>query len=341
MVEWKTVAAISGFLALVGVSFDRFLLKRQKGFLYLALLTWWDQLDETSIPDYPWLMTRWILDTGRRLFRWRNFSWQSVGLCLVLSWILTSSAALLGRDLDGGYAHTSRLLPWFGLYFINAFFDISTVLITVHILRMILRTRSRVVALLLIAVDIALAVTLAICCLALILWNGDNRLESIRSTEESVGFALDGEIQWPQTADRYPAERSIGFYLKHSPSVLLEAFGGIRPRIEYSWVEEGGTWMPDPAKKISFEYSLAVRWYSVCASLTVLLPTIMYMIMLASMIIGRSLLELTRRVVMHVLEAVTEHDPSMEPKEFMPGTMMSVLFVVIGSIANLVAKMIP
>ena len=61
MIAWQTVAILAGFFIALGVAFDRLLATRWKRKLHYRLVHWWNELDETRIPDLFARAAGWII----------------------------------------------------------------------------------------------------------------------------------------------------------------------------------------------------------------------------------------------------------------------------------------
>src|SRR2546428_4417623 len=65
----KTIIFILTLFPGMGVGFDKLLALRHKAKLHYAMIRWWDRLDETAIPDYPHLLTTWLLTRIERILK--------------------------------------------------------------------------------------------------------------------------------------------------------------------------------------------------------------------------------------------------------------------------------
>src|SRR5437667_7682968 len=84
-----------------GAVIDRILVGRHRSALHLAMVRWWSMIDDVKVPAFPALAARRVLHLGKRIFRWRLLSWQSLVICIALSWCVTSAAQLIACILDG------------------------------------------------------------------------------------------------------------------------------------------------------------------------------------------------------------------------------------------------
>lgn len=296
-----------------GAILDRWLLDRLKPRLHHWLLERWNQLDETSIPDLPRLMVQWTLTVWQKVFPWRLFPWQSLGICFVLSWVLTSIATLIAGMLDGGYS-SPRMLPWFTLYLVNFPFDFLTLAITIRLLHLIQRA-STLKVLALIVFDVLLALSLAALGLVAMLQTGDFELNPARLTEAKANMASDPELERllelneKRRLGEVPSS-AIEAYFSSAPAILADAARGKRHIL----------YRPHPTDWPIVQ----VRWAAILASITTLVPTVAYISFLVFMITAKLALQAIRASTMYYLEHATQKDPEREPKEFMPFTLIGI-----------------
>ena len=77
-------------------------------------------------------------------------------------------------------------------------------------------------------------------------------------------------------------------------------------------------------------------WFSLIMPLTTFIPTFIYMALLFVLIIGKIIIEIT----MHLLEVMTEPNPAIDPKDFIPGTLIGLLCSVIATSAKVIVEII-
>ena len=65
----KTIILILTLFPGMGLGFDKLLALRHKEKLHYAMIRWWDRLDETAIPDYPRLLSTWLLSRVQRILK--------------------------------------------------------------------------------------------------------------------------------------------------------------------------------------------------------------------------------------------------------------------------------
>jgi hypothetical protein len=324
------------FAALGGV-IDSLLLIRHRSALHTSMVRWWTMIHDTSIPALPALAARRVLTLGKFIFPWKLLSWQAAVACIIISWSLTSAAFLLGDIIDGQPWHRlPSQLPLAPVYFANFPYDLLTILVTVRVLQL-LRTSPNVgISFGIIALNILMAAFLAAFCFGSIYWandfaikyhlpaaaqtkhkEDDNRRQQIeaalgpeyttvedKTTPVAHGF-------WEMVGD---APRRIWEQLRYGNS-SLENFAIVTARR----VADGKTGKRE-IKLLSLPVTSA--WGAVLVALSTFLPVVGYMLILLFLLVAKSVLTAVRAVVLHTLEALTEHDPIREPKDFMPFTIL-------------------
>lgn len=164
--SWPTVIIVIGLFAGLGPIIDRFILNRHKGQLYHLLLECWDKLDETSIPHLPKLMAALTLRGANKIIGIKLFSLKSVlrigaiSASLTLMGVILPMTVLIHFDLDGLFSIDTALLFCF-LILINFPFDFITTWVSYKMLQ-IVKSNTIIVGLLAIAVDIIVAIMLAV-----------------------------------------------------------------------------------------------------------------------------------------------------------------------------------
>ena len=101
MVPWSTVAWVAGFVFLLGAAVDVILIHRARGWIYNAILSWWNRLDDYHIPDLPRVMAGTTLRAYYQVRGPTWISWRNLGLSVTVSFGLTTTAFVLGTMWDG------------------------------------------------------------------------------------------------------------------------------------------------------------------------------------------------------------------------------------------------
>ncbi len=344
MLEWADIGLIASALAAFGYAVDRFLLHRQKSWLHLFLTRLWNQLDEVTLRDFPKLMVEWIFETASRVWQWRIFSWQTAALLFLVSFGLTWIAAFLGEQLEGVHFSGRITRAWHGLFLLNFLFDYVAFVTSFWILTFI-RKAGSAGAVLLIFMDFAIAFVLAIVCGASLFWVSLVGSETLSSIDGFMSAEEGTEIELLDIPDdilsRNLSSRSTTFAscLAVAPLVLRSAFMGQQYQLAhevYYWIGK------DPGQSIRcvrYERTIAARWSWIFASITSLVPILLYMSLLLLMFLGKLVLNAVRFFMMHILELLTEADPEKDPKNFLPGTLVGLLLGLVTTITNLLVRL--
>lgn len=171
MWSWETTSIVAALLAGVGALTDRLMLNRQKGALQLALIGWWNRLDDTRFIDIPRLVAGWFLRIVRKTAGSEGLSFRGIAIATTGSIVLTSASLIsgnwLGYDLAFAIGQFVTLVPnvskVLSVYPANLVFDLATIIVTIAIVRKIHRLGAlRAVGWMLL--DIVVAGCLAIVC---------------------------------------------------------------------------------------------------------------------------------------------------------------------------------
>lgn len=171
-------AVIAAVPPAIGGIVDRLLLDRTKGAMHDRLLRIWVRLDDTTIPDLPALMARVGLRAASTILA-SNRGWLfTVGRCTLFSFVITGLALWIGWNVEDVRGETTIgfLARYQGgctaLLTINLVFDLLTVWISWRVLKYICE-HSVLPSLFVIALDLALALGLAVFCgTTVLLWDG-------------------------------------------------------------------------------------------------------------------------------------------------------------------------
>jgi len=162
------VVAAATALAGSGIALDRLLLLRQKTLLANWATRWWDYIDDLPIRD----VSRDLISVFLGTVYWaRGPNWVSkrfIVTSLIFSITLTSVAIVIGEYIylkDWNQAVFERFLVWrtLILFAVNYVLDMSTILLTVLILRIALSAHW-IFRLSLLILDVVLAICLSFLC---------------------------------------------------------------------------------------------------------------------------------------------------------------------------------
>ncbi len=353
MLTWTTITLTAAFLASAGVLIDRLLLHRKKPALHHKLTGWWLRLDASKIQEIPKLMAEWVLGLGKRIFKWPLFSWQSLVLILIASWILTTASATLGNVID---MTNQRLfarnlvadLPFYWIYLTNLPFDIITILVTVWVLGFVQRS-GVVKSVIAVLFDIMIATLLVWICMASISWVDDRAVEYVfpgsRKFSTRTVETLDPSLQRQIFEDGFSKKAKTITYTTTSFSKLFYS-----TRTDYvNLLRHGGHLSPygqagiievfENQKSIKYIVSLgiiAVRWGDRLIATTSFIPTFAYMTAMLIFLIAAMMVKAT----MHLLEVATQSDPRTHPEKFKPFTLLGSLFGLLAIFVKLMAHLV-
>ncbi len=335
---------LGAFIALLntcGILLDRLLLRQQKADLHLVFIRWWERLHETRVPDIARLMATWTLKHYDRL----STSDKQHGFKAVLkkslyylfaSIILTTVTSLgwciLFQDSLAGFA-----LPYCLYYICNFVFDLFTLLVTIHILR-IVRDKGLLLGIVVILCDVALACLFAAGCYASFGIAGLTVDRYDLPFVESVMTPITDEVvQELETI----LESSASFPIKELTVDVTEG----RDYIEDLWTLtqkigpalRGRKLLPSKAslkitlKNEAMEISIKLRQATqekslwIWLSATTLVPTLLYLAFLGTMLLSKTFLEALKYVAIHYFERATDADPISHPEKFIPVSLFTSL----------------
>lgn len=159
MLSWTIISVIGVLLATIGITVDKFLLKRHKNKLYEISVSWWYRLSETRIPNLPRLM----ISVGLNFFLliWTNRSTLTKVLILLTSIVLYTFLIILGKyeTLNkGGYpiafmdsinlfisdiSYPRNLRDFVIIIFLNLVCDLASISLTIKSLEKLNTTISK------------------------------------------------------------------------------------------------------------------------------------------------------------------------------------------------------
>lgn len=340
-----TIGIIFTLFVGTGVLVDKLLLKQQKNRLHHVMYNWWFRLEKTKARNLGKLMAEYSLKViGKISFRF--WSWQTWIFLIIISWVLTSIASIIGYYLTPGVQKTSPIpLPHFTVYIANFPFDLLTVYVTFHVLK-IIRTATPLISLAAIAIDIIIASIFVIICFVFVWWGADKALnyswwgqdytqkylgqEFIKNNKDNLikdGFSKNVTIH-------YYRKLSLQDYLKISLNSYKSVSKGGFYRYPVTVIYEAS----EGDKKINYQRkeNTVFSWFSLLLPLTSFLPTLFYMFFLVVLILGKIIIE----SIMHLLNVMTEPDPEKDPKDFIPGTLIGLLFGIIAAFVKAIVEVI-
>ena len=312
MLTWNTIAVMATAFAAVGMTFDKLMLHRHKRSLFLLLLSCWNKLDDTDYRNLAKQFSSFALRQYRRMFPGTLFSLRALIIWTILSWLLTSTAALIGAIIDPGiFEQTSLPLPFFPVYVANWFFDIVAIAVLLKVLRMI-QIYSPTVGLFAISGNLLFAMCLVIACLStsnFLLdlgynynWIGGGDYKSYIETQvkryKGDLIQLEG---FTENDVHFKGREGIRPYLENAVSYYIYAWKGqdYPKRIKYVFqLGEGNR-----ARTIElFGNSYQHFWSYLLIPTTVFLPTAMFLFFLAMLLVSKIILDLYKGVTLHFLE---------------------------------------
>jgi hypothetical protein len=345
------------FLALTafGAVIDRLLVTRHRSALHTAMVRWWTIIYDTRIPELPALAARRVIKFAKSLFPWKLISWQAAVASIIISWSLTSAAFLLGHIIEGEEWHSlPSQLPLAAVYFANFPYDLLTILLTAKVLQLLSTSPNIGTSFAIIALNILVAAFLAVFCLASIQWANDF----------AIKYNLPAAAQTNQKEDeirRQQIEAALGpdyEYLKDETSTVFRANGfwthvRMSPRRIWEQLRYGNSAIINPAVVTACPVVnggtgeatvkalfLPVRhsWGPILIALSTFLPVGAYMLILLILLVAKLVLKAVRTIVLYTLEALTEHDPIREPKDFMPFTILgTALAAIVSTVKAIIA----
>jgi hypothetical protein len=339
----------------LGAVVDRFLVTRHRSALHTAMVRWWTKIYDTSIPELPASAARRVLKLGKFIFPWKMLSWQASVACIIISWSLTSAAFLLGKIIEGEPWHKlPSELPLATVYFANFPYDLLTILLTVRVLQLLSASPNVGISFGIITLNIIVAGFLAVFCAASIQWANDfavkhnlpaaaqTRHDADELHRQQIKAALGPEYKDLDDDKIRLVSSESGFWeiVAHAPRIIWNQFRyGCSDRPSAAVVtarpvangETGETTVRFLTLPCSY------TWGAVLVSVSTFLPAVGYMLILSLLLVAKLVLKAVRGIVLYTLEALTEHDPTREPKDFMPFTILG---TALGTIVSTVRTII-
>lgn len=347
MFGWKIIIAFSGFVSALGIAFDRILLKRHKSQMHIMLVRWWVLLEDIRLPNLHSLMANYTVRVLKRIFLVKFGIWKAIIVSMTISFVLTTLAVLFGLHFEANSIdHGSWfVLPHFSVYVLNYFFDALTIIITFKLLKIISRIKIHT-AILVAGVDIAIAFSLMTFCFAVMPW-----IEGISFNARLLG--TEPVVSWEKQRARTLLEKKLaneGFSNMANISIqkqpnLPEEFGrcfdAIKSILKNGIYESSNQILVTVSEGHKEARFLITRswtsgWFHLFVASTTFIPTMLYILILLILGVGKAILAAVQAAIMYFLEAATEGDPKTDPKEFMPGTLLGITLAVISAFVKLV-----
>lgn len=313
MMTSTQVVVCAGALVALGHFADALLLNRHKRWWYDRVFNVWDRLDEIRIPDLHRSMATATLKVLHTIFGSKIFSWRFIAIGTIMSFLLTTLA--FTHFFHKPYAfddlNTPSRLVW--LYCVNWVFDLVTFLITWKAVSLI-KEAPIWVAVPIIAFDIYAAIVLAGFCY-------------IAAVSFGVFFTKFGA-----------AAVVLPFHWPFNPSAVLHSIYDILIQDSILVFIDGGLAydLNKGAWRTFLMTGIGVTRTDGLFMITMLLPTFMYMIILASIMIGKATLGCARICALYAAEKVIEGKPE-ENKLF---TLTASLFALVVATAKLLDEVV-
>lgn len=353
MNNWILSALIATFLAVLGKAFDSFMLNKKKTALYNLMISWWDQLDDTKIPNFPKLMSKWIISLKNKFFKRSLFYWKNLILMFILSFILTTIFDLVTMQLGLSAEVSSQgvLIPLFpgSLYFVNFLFDIPTFYITYKLINKIYSS-SYIKSMFLIFLDLIIATLLAVfCSISLLYMNTVSvnylKIESYPYTNQLKEY-ISEEYKSKLSELGYTEENSLKLKLYNDPflndllfhpnktfkSIIENKIYRYHRNIELSWIFE------NQFKSFTIGVTQTQPLNLFIMSMTSLLPSAIYLFILFLMLLSKLMIDISKKVTMYFIEIATQVNPTTEIKDFKPGSLFGILLSLLTIMFQIIAQ---
>jgi hypothetical protein len=314
MITWTQVAACAAVLVALGNLADILLHNRHKRWWYDRVFNVWDRLYEIRIPDLHRSMATATLKVLHTIFGSKLFSWRFIATGTIMSFLLTTLAFthFFQKPYEFDDLNTPSRLVW--LYCVNLVLNLVTLLITWKAVSLI-KEAPIWVAVPIIAFNIYAAIVLAGFCY-------------IAGVSFGVFFTKFGAaamlllFHWPFNPSA--VLHSIYDSLSQDSGIVLITGG-----LAYQFNKRA--WVTGPLIT-----GIGVTRTDGLFMITMLLPTFMYMIILASIMIGKVTLGGARICALYVAERVIEGKPE-ENKLF---TITASLFALVVATAKLLDEVV-
>ncbi len=396
----QKIVLILSIFPIIGAFVDKMLLARQKGTLHLLMVQWWNRLDDTKLPDLHRFIAKNTRKALRGAFRYNYSKLRKIFILVLVSWVFTSSAALIALYLDSTSLIVSESpqinLPIFTVYIVNLVFDVLAISITYYFLSVI-ELKSYVISIVVIILHIILSIILILACYTSLLfastyafnhsWLGtgvgntlnrssfvedrkfmviykyyaikfyknepildENKEDYIHKNEVTEKLILNKlGMEWDELISQTLYHSTIKEYYNYR-TIWKKFWGDItgkkrdyRSTIYFNTIFRLNEKIPISIKQMKVGCTTSQlgpsRSFPFMAS-TVFFPTLIYLLFLLFVVIAKVILSCMKFSIMHFLEVTTEQDPLANPKSFIPGTMIGLVFGIIAVIINLLLELI-
>lgn len=341
---WKAGIVLGLGIAL-GALVDNYLLQGQRVRLHDRLSLWFDQVSRWSPRELPSKTAALMLAGIRRLGGPRVIGRRAIVVSLLGSWLLTSLAYVIGQGVQGN----ALLLPFPHIYAVNYLFDVATVLVTLKLLVIIQRGRALVGVFGAVA-DAVVAVTLAVTALFtfdvvgrfILAFSVLTFLSSdpagIRALEERLRsdgwFEREGLSEEAEVIDISGSSHPVWQFVKEAPAIYRAALKGETHEIAYS-----GTVGVADKGQVRYYRSPggAMHLPGIYASMTTLLPTLAFLIVMLVITMSRPVLGVGRAGLMQFLGVNREANP-LDSKSFKPFTLLGATIGTVGAVLSAFAQ---
>lgn len=357
---WTTIFAIAAFFSAAGVAFDKFLLNKQKNKLHTLMVAWWDRLDNTQIPDLHKLMASFTISGFQKVFGFQLFSFRSIALAVLFSFFLTSGAAIVGQIIDGSmkelsYYFENKLVPLmhFYTYVVNFLFDALTIMITLKVLS-IIRSKGRLISTALILLDVILALILSIGCLTLssaigrfslehkLVWTSQiaTEQETLEAVVKKYTEENNAAFRYEEVVTIFPIKYSNLERMKIATHSIIDFLISGSNSYSYNTTIRVELNQESLRKKITIPYTFKhFLLYHILFSLTTFIPIFLYLSIFVIIVIAKPVLAICKVITMYVLEVATESNPSINHKDFIPGTMFGILIGLVTALGKAIIEL--
>ena len=342
----------------IGVAIDKLIPLRHKQKLQLAMIRWWNRLDETPIPDYPKLLASWVVIRVERLSR---KPWLPLIVYSAISILFLSAAGLhFGKEAADPTFVDLRLpemayplkdpnifdrmpLPHVTVLMVVFIFDFANLLLTVKSLKFI-RKSNATRSLLILLVNLLTTTALAAVCFASVMhvedfilnhnFVGEKFERQIRARGEVAIFnyhsghlpELRGlKVSTNAVVTRYRLNNSFWGNLRQTPDVFWRLIRG--DAIVY-WTNSISTAFRDKGLDLEWTHSTAFHLDRpiLLLSGTVYYPCLMLVIGLVFMLVAKLVLSVVRFAIMYFCDLASE---VVNPKDCAPATLLGTVLALL------------
>lgn len=346
MLTWTNIAIVAGVIATIGAAIDKFMLRRQKIELHIRLIKVWDHVDNVRFASIAQVIATYAK------FKYEKFCEKNSRIKLTvyfaaISWIMTSLIAISYQFIIDTTIFTPVMLPMLSTYLVNFTFDTITLIVTIKVI-FVVADRNHCYGILAVLLDIVLATVFAVCTVfgtiyfEIFTQNFHEYFPFVSQGAEAV--RIDVEIAYNKyfNDEKVPKILSdifiefdlvkLVYDIRHYTSNFLEHGKFFAPAEMYLYFEDNST----AIKSAELPHTTLNVFYA----LSVYVPTVIFMLVILMFFLAKMLLDLSKVIIGHVIEVLTETDPASEPHKFIPGTLLAILVGIISAIAKAVASLV-